>query len=59
MKILANPIMTFPIKKRINSELFIDGKYELYIQKGQIKNSQLDLLERGAENWLRSQNMWE
>jgi len=36
---LANPIMSFPIKKRINTELFIDGKYELYVNKGQIKNS--------------------
>jgi len=26
--------MTFPIKKRINTELFIDGKMGLYIQKG-------------------------
>jgi len=24
--------MTFPIKKRINTELFIDGKQGLYIQ---------------------------
>jgi len=26
--------MTVPIKKRINTELFIDGKQGLYIQKG-------------------------
>jgi len=25
VKIWQNPIMTFPIKKRINTELFIDG----------------------------------
>jgi len=59
MKILANPIMTFPIKKRINTELFINGKYELYINKGKIKDSRSDLLERDTENWLRSQNTWE
>jgi len=27
------PVKTFPIKKRINTELFIDGKEGLYIQK--------------------------
>jgi len=26
--------MTFPIKKRINNELFIDEKAELHIQNG-------------------------
>jgi len=26
--------MTFPIKKRINAELFIDKKQGLYIQEG-------------------------
>jgi len=36
---LPNPIVTFPIKKRINTELFIDGKHELYVNKRQIKNS--------------------
>jgi len=30
----GNPIMTFPIKKRINTELFIGGKQKLYTQKG-------------------------
>jgi len=40
----ANPIVTFPIKKRINTKLFIDGKHELYIHKRQIKNSWWDLL---------------
>jgi len=29
-EILVNPIMTFLIKKRINTELFIDGKIEFY-----------------------------
>jgi len=38
--------MTFPIQKRNNTEPFIDGKHELYIQKRQIKNSWLDLSER-------------
>jgi len=32
-----NPIMTFPIKKRISTDLFIDRKHELYIHKGRIK----------------------
>jgi len=40
-KILANPIMTFPIKKIINTELFIDRKYELYMHKGWVKNGPL------------------
>jgi len=26
--------MTIPIKKRINTELFIDGKHGLYLQNG-------------------------
>jgi len=29
-----NPVMTIPIKKRINTEPFIDGRAELYIQNG-------------------------
>jgi len=29
--------MAHPIKKRINTELFIDGKQKLYICKGRIK----------------------
>jgi len=32
-KILANPIVTFPIKKRINTELFTDGKHALFTQE--------------------------
>jgi len=43
---LANPIMTFPIKKRICTELFIDGKHEQFIHKRWIRNSWSDLLER-------------
>jgi len=27
------PVKTFPIKKRINTELFIHGEEKLYIQK--------------------------
>jgi len=27
------PVKTFPIKKRINTELFIEGEVMLYIQK--------------------------
>jgi len=29
-----NPAMTSPIKKRINTELFIDGSTKHYIQNG-------------------------
>jgi len=46
VKIWQSPIMTFPIKKRINTELFIDGKHELYIHERRIKYSWWDLLER-------------
>jgi len=31
-------MMTFPIKKRINTEFFIDKRAALYIQKGYRKN---------------------
>jgi len=41
-----NPMETFPIKKRINTELFIDGKQGLYIQKARIKKLS-DLLREG------------
>jgi len=29
-----NPVMTFPIKKRINTEMFSDSRAELYTQNG-------------------------
>jgi len=32
-KMSENPVMSFPIKKRINTELFIDRNAELYIQE--------------------------
>jgi len=54
-----NLIMTFPIKKRITTELFIDGKNELYIHKRWIMSSWLDLLERVKEIWLGRQKTWE
>jgi len=34
----ASPVMTFPIKKRINTELFIDRMAALYVVDGRIKN---------------------
>jgi len=34
----ANPVMTFPIKKRINNELFIDRTAAIYNLNGRIKN---------------------
>jgi len=39
-------VMTFPIKKRINAELFIDGKQGLYIQNGN-EEKDSDLIEEG------------
>jgi len=36
-----NPVMTFPIKRRINTKLFIDRMQKLYITIGGIRN----------ENW--------
>jgi len=33
MNVISNPVMIIPIKKRINTELFIDGNKGLYIQK--------------------------
>jgi len=48
------PIMTFPIKKRINTGLFIDGKQKLYIHKGQIKKWS-DLKKEVNRDWLRCQ----
>jgi len=54
---LANPITTFPIKKRINNDLFIDGKHELYIHKRRIKNSWSDLLERVVTTSVQMSNM--
>jgi len=32
---IKNPSEDFPIMKRINTELFKDGKQRLYIQKGE------------------------
>jgi len=33
-----NPVMTFPIKKRINTELFIDKSAALFMLNGECKN---------------------
>jgi len=33
-KMIENPVMTFPIKKRINTELFIERRAEIYMQNG-------------------------
>jgi len=35
---IQNPVMTFPINKRINPELFMDGKAVIYMIYGRIKN---------------------
>jgi len=39
--------MTFPIKKRINTEHFIDGKQGALYTIGDIKKNNTDLLEEG------------
>jgi len=39
--------MTFPIKKRINTEMFIDGKHEFYIHKIQIK--EIEVVRTGSD----------
>jgi len=43
------PAETFPIKKRINTELFINGKVMLYLHKMRERSDQeiSDLLEEG------------
>jgi len=43
------PVKTFPIKKRINTELFIHGEEKLYINKseGGIGSRWSELLEEG------------
>jgi len=41
-----NPVMTFTIKKRINTEVFIDWKQGLYIPEEQIK-------KRGKLKWAK------
>jgi len=55
----GKPNSDLPFKKRINTELFFDGKYELYIHKRRIRNSWPDLLERDTNSWLERQNMRE
>jgi len=44
--------MTLPIKKRINTERFIDGNKGLYIQKGDKEADQKisDLLDNGERD---------
>jgi len=38
LKLGENPVTTFPIKKRSNTDLFIDKMAALYIVDGRIKN---------------------
>jgi len=38
---MQNPVMTFPIKKRINTELFIERRPALYILNSDPKNKGL------------------
>jgi len=44
-----NPVMTFPIKKRINTELFIDKRASLYIQKRGARKIRTN--EKGGKCW--------
>jgi len=39
-EICGNPVMTFPIQKRINAELFIDRTAAQYILEIQIRDGQ-------------------
>jgi len=47
-----NIVMTFLIKKRINTEPFIDGKQGFYIQKDRIKKLYA-LLKEGKQKWAK------
>jgi len=44
-----NPVISFPIRKRMHTEMFISGRAELYIQK------RGDNLKVGA----KTNNRWE
>jgi len=49
-------VMTFPIKKRINTQLFIDRKQGLYIRKGDKETDQ----EKYLTSWKRVKlKRWE
>jgi len=48
------PVMTFPIKKRINTELLIDRNQGLYIQKGDKETDQEKYLDKGMDQ----ENIW-
>jgi len=52
-----NPVMTFPIKKTINTELFIHGRAELYIQKNGA--SQLSGKFESVKVGAKATNRWE
>jgi len=47
-----NPVMAFPIKKRINTELFIERKQGFYIQKwfkklsGKIEEGRIEMARK-------------
>jgi len=49
-----NPVMTFPIQKKINTELFIDERAELYAQR-ELKG----LNEDGKNVGVKTNNSWK
>jgi len=51
-----NPVMNFPIKKRINTELFIEISAEIYIQNGK-RNFMADL--KSMKVGAKTNNRWE
>jgi len=51
-----NLVMTFPIKKRINTELFIDDIADPYVQNG--KPNLLAIL-KGVKVAAKTNNGWE
>jgi len=60
MKILINPKMTFPITKRINTELVYWWEIWAFYMRGSDQELLIGFLrDRGTESWLRGQNIWE
>jgi len=49
-----NPVMTFPIKKRIKTELFIDESAGLYVQKASLRSNRE--IEEGKLQYLEMRN---
>jgi len=54
---VESPVMTLSIKKIISSELFIDRRAELYLQKGEQELS--DKIEEGKNVGAETNKRWE